>query len=822
VLRIQLSTIASAVYNGGIFNCFRLQVVLPVKAFSMIGRTLGHYCILEKIGQGGMGEVFLADDTSLHRKVALKFLHPDMQRDETAHKRFIREARSAAALDHPFICHINEVAESDGQDFIVMEYVDGQSVKDRLAQGLLPLEDALQITIEVSEALEAAHAKGIIHRDIKPANIMLTQTGHAKVMDFGLAKQVVPPGVTGSAEETITALTSDGSMVGTLAYMSPEQLRSQGADARSDIWALGVTLYEMVSGMWPFRGQSGFELSSAILNQAPRPLPSQVPAELGTVIERCLEKEAGKRYQQAGDVRVALEAIQAGTVAPWVSWRYRLGRHRWLMLAAVLVILAALLVGLNVAGLRGRLSGGGRSRAVRLAVLPFVNLSGDVEQEYLSDGMTQEMISQLGGLHPTSLSVIARTSVMRYKKSDKPVDEVGRELNVDYILEGSARREGRRIRITAELIQVRDQAQLWAETYERDMAGVMALQSEVAKKVAGSLALKLLPAEQARLATVLQVNPEAYEAYLKGLQQWYKLTRAGVDAALQYFESALEKDPNYAPAHMGVSLVWVGRAQYGWVARAEALPLMKAAALKAVELNDAIAETHYALALTRAWYEWDWAGAEPEFKRAIEINPSFPDARAYYAHFLMHMRRPKEALAQMAQALELDPFNALFQSLYARELTNFGQYDAAITQARNVLGVVPGHPTASGTLTDAFWYRGMKQEAIVEWKAQRNLRGEQQGTEAFDRGYREGGYPEGWKRYAEYRATGFPESHTGAMAIVQAYVKAGDYSLVLEWLERAFEVRDPNLPYAFIGPGFEAIRSDPRFQALRRKMNLPE
>jgi TolB-like protein/predicted Ser/Thr protein kinase len=513
----------------------------PREGFPLIGTTLGHYRILEKIGQGGMGEVFLAEDTSLHRKVALKFLPPAMQQDEAAHKRFIREARSAAALDHPYICSIHEVGESDGQEFIVMEYVAGQSLKDRLAQGPLPLQEALPIAIEVAEALEAAHARGIIHRDIKPANIMLMQTGHAMVMDFGLAKQLAPPGGTEGAEETVTALTADGSTAGTLAYMSPEQLRGTGIDGRSDLWALGVTLYEAAAGVRPFQGQSGYDLTSSILNQAPRPLPSGIPGELAAVIGRCLEKEPGKRYQQAGELREALIAVHAGTVSPWVGWRYRFTHGRWPVIAAVvsaLFMVAGILVTLDVGEVRSRMAGrmGIPARAIKLAVLPFANLTGDPQQDYLSDGLTQEMIAQLGGLHPQSLSVIARTSVMRYKKTEKPIDQIGRELGVGYILEGSARQDAGRIRITAELIKVLDQTQLWAQTYEREMAGILALQSEVARKVAESLALKLLPVEQARLANVRTVNPEAYDAYLKGSMLLSMLTKASLDTAESYFK----------------------------------------------------------------------------------------------------------------------------------------------------------------------------------------------------------------------------------------------------------------------------------------------
>jgi TolB-like protein/predicted Ser/Thr protein kinase len=786
-----------------------------------IGQTFSHYRITEKLGQGGMGEVFLAEDTSLHRKVALKFLPTEMQQDATAHKRFIREARSAAALDHPYICHINEVAESDGQDFIAMEYVDGRSLKDRLEQGPMPPEDALPIAIEVVEALEAAHGKGIIHRDIKPANIMLTKTGHAKVMDFGLAKQVIPLEGIGSAAETVTELTCEGSTVGTPAYMSPEQLRSQAADARSDIWALGVTLYETVAGVRPFRGQSRVELSSAILNQAPQPLPPQVPAELGAVIGRCLEKEPGRRYQQAGELREALSAVQAGTVAPWVAWRYRLARHRWLALAAALVIVAAVLLGLDVGGLRERL--GGPARAVRLAVLPFENRSGDPEQEYVSDGLTDEMIAQLGRLHPQSLSVIARTSVMRYKKSGAPIDQIGRELRVEYVLEGSTRREGGRIRITAELIQVRDQTQLWADTYERERSDIMALQSDVARKVAGSLALKLLPEEQARLANVRQVNPEAYEAYLKGMQQWYKGTVASFNTALQHFESAIARDPNFAPAHAGVANIWLGRSQYGLISHVEAALVAKVAAQKAVELGEDLPETHNTLAIIKTWSEWDWAGGEREYRRVIELDPSSADARLGLSHLLLILQRPREAMEQIDRALEVDPFNVLAQSFRAVNLMKLRRYNEAIAQAREALRAEPSQPVAINALLQALYETQTEEEYVAEWKGIVSLNpAGLRSFEAFERGYKEGGYRAGWKRYAEYRATGFGKTHWNPTRAAGSYVKAGENALALDWLDKGFEAHDPNLPYVFIGPGFEPLRSEPRFQTLRRKMNLPQ
>jgi TolB-like protein/tRNA A-37 threonylcarbamoyl transferase component Bud32/Flp pilus assembly protein TadD len=787
----------------------------------MIGKTLGRYRILEMIGRGGMGEVFLAEDASLRRRVALKFLPPEMQQDAEARKRFIREARSAAALDHPYICHINEVAESDGRDFIVMEYVEGQALRAKIGQGPLPLPDTLQVGIEVAEALEAAHGKGIVHRDIKPENIMLTRTGHAKVMDFGLAKQMGRPEEAEIGGPTMTLLTSEGTTVGTLAYMSPEQLRGQDADTRSDIWALGVTLYEMASGSRPFQGQSGFELSSAIFNRAPLPLPSEVPAELGAVISRCLEKEPEKRYQQAREVHTALDAIRAGTAATWAGWRYRLARRRWLVPAAAgMFIVISLALALNVGGLRSRLTGGAGAsgRSFKLAVLPFENLTGDPEQEYLSDGLTQEMISQLSSLHPAKMGVIARTSVMHYKKSATPIDQVGRELGVAYVLEGSARREGDRVRISAELIQVRDQTQLWAKTFERETVGILALQSDVARQVADALAFKLLPSEEARLAKGRTVDPQAYEAYLKSLHVREVLTKDGYDAAEGYINLALEKDPNYAAAWASLSRIWGGRQQLGWAPADMASRKAKEAAAKALELDDSEPEAHRALAGILTWDEWDWPAAEREWKRVLDLDPGHADALASYSHFLMHMDRKDEAMKRIDRALELDPFNVKLQSFYAVDLNYAGRYDEAIAVARKTLGMQGNMSVAGTALMTALFAKRMYDEAFAFEKER--CAGDGELLDALNQGYAEGSYAGAWKRLADAQAARFGKpGGVQSYTIAKTYLYAGGRDRVFEWLEKAYAERNRNLPY--IALHFHSLRDDPRYKDLVRRIGLP-
>jgi len=795
----------------------------------MIGQMLGPYRVLEKLGEGGMGEVWRARDTRLERDVALKVLPAEALADETARARLVREARLASKLNHPHICTIYDVGEAADQTYIAMELVEGQSLSDRVAHGALPVEEVLRYGQQLAGALAHAHAKGVVHRDFKSANVVVTPEGQVKVLDFGLAKRLAGDEIADAATASRPSLTEMGVLAGTLAYMAPEQLRGRPADARSDIWALGIVLYELATGKRPFEGKTGFELSSAILSQPVPAVPPSVPAPLAGVIDRCLAKEPGDRYQRGGEVQAALEAAASGQAVPASpAWRVALRRHRALAGtvagAFALVVMAAILVGLDVGGVRARITGGAAApaRAIRLAVLPFANLSGDAEQEYLSDGLTQELIAQLGRLHPGTLSVIARTSVMQYKKTNTPINQIGRELGVDYVLEGSAQREAGRIRITAELIKVADQTQLWAERYERDMAGILALQSDVAQKVAGALALRLLPAEQARLATPRRVNPEAYEAYLKGLRHVYSLTPGDADTASKYFDLALQKDPDYALAHVGVALVWTVRQVLGVTPPQEAGPKAKAAALKALELDDTLAEAYYALAYIKEFTDWDWPGTEAAFRRAIALNPNLADAVVGYASYLGWMKRPAEARAEFRRAVELDPVNPLFKAVYAMDRVFARQYDEAIAEARAVLRTTPNHPVALNALWFAFSLRGPENEAFLAAKAYVNAGYDDRTVEAaLDRGYARGGYREAMRSAARALTVRFRTTYGTPMDVAYLYVVAGDHAEALDWLERAFDVRDPQL--LGIGtPFFDSLRSEPRYQSLLRRIGLPQ
>jgi len=786
----------------------------------MIGSTFGHYHILEKIGQGGMGEVFLAEDTSLHRKVALKFLTSELELDTTAHKRLLREARSAAALDHPYICHINEVGEWEGRSFFAMEYVEGHSLKERLGQGPLEEADALQVASEVAEALEAAHAKGIIHRDIKPGNIMLTPSGHAKVMDFGVAKQLIPSGAAESVEGGMTALTSEGTPVGTLAYMSPEQLCGDEADARSDIWALGATLYEMAAGNLPFQGRSWFEVSDAVLNKAIPPLPPKVSGELGAVIHRCLEKDPGRRYQDAAEVRRELEAVRGGTVPPTAAGRYHLARRRWMVPAMALAAIGAVLVVLDVGGIRGRLTGNptGAAGTIRMAVLPFANLTGDPEQEVLSDGFTAEMITQLGVLHPQGLDVIGHLSVIQYKNSGTPVDQVGRDLDVEYVLSGSIRREADSVRINAALVRVQGQEQLWTGAFNREMSGILALQTDVAKEVARELALTLLPAEEARLANVRTVDPAAYDAYQKGSQARLSLTVGGLETAERYFNLAVEIDPSHAGAWAGISRVWMARQQMGITPPAEAFRKAKAAITKALAADENDWEAQRSLASIQTWGDWDWAAAEESWGLSLAVAPNDPETLSSYSHFLMIMGRPAEAMEYAERSVQLDPLNVKIQSFYVADLVFARRYDDAIAAARETLRLQPDAPVAKSSLYQALFLSGRYEEALA--MDREAVAGAPDFQTALEAGYEEGGYAGAQQRLADLLAErSWEQGGPAAYSVSVRYLYAGDRDRAVEWLERAYPDAGGALPYLGL-PLHDSLRSDPRFQELLRRMNL--
>ncbi len=683
----------------------------------MIGRTISHYRITDKLGQGGMGEVFLADDTSLHRKVALKFLPAEMLQDSAARKRLLREAHSAAALDHPFICHINEVGQADGRDFIVMEFVEGQSLKSRLAHGPLPLQDTLSIAIEVAEALEAANGKGLIHRDIKPANIMLTQAGHAKVMDFGLAKQLVSPGAAASAEETVTALTSDGSTVGTLAYMSPEQLRGHSVDARSDIWALGVSLYEMAAGVRPFHGRSAFELTTAIMNQAPRPLPPQVPAELGSVIERCLEKEAGKRFQQAGEVRAALEAIRKGTAASWGAWRYWLARRPRLWMVSGLVLLVAVLAGLTAHRLRDLFwSAPTPGGPITLAVLPLQILTGKEDIGYLGIGITDAIITRLANIG--QLRVRPTNSILKYRDRVADVQEAGKALKAENVLSGTVQQVGAKLRISVQLVRVADAASLWGQHYDMAQQDLLSLQDFIADRVTAALRVQATAAERERVYRRYTQNAAAYDFYLRGRAS-LALPGYAVEeqmrAAVNSFERALELDPNYALAHAGLAeasaRIWNSLApdenRQSWHERAER------EVRAALQQDPNLAEAYAALARVYGNTDFEWERAIEASRRALELNPSLDASHSTIAGAYFHLGLLELEEGELQAAEEINPQSRANTGTRARALValHSGRFGEAVRLFEESSRAAGPDVLTSWFLAQAYYYQGERERA---------------------------------------------------------------------------------------------------------------
>ncbi len=780
---------------------------------------LGPYEIVAFIGAGGMGEVWRARDTRLGREVALKVLPATAVTDDKAHARLVREAQLASQLNHPHICTIHDVGECDGQTYVAMELVLGQSLAARLGKGPLPVEQVVRIGQQVADALAHAHQHGVVHRDLKSGNVMLTPEGRAKVLDFGLARRLSAEALTEATTLSGGSLTGPGEVTGTLAYMAPEQLLGETADARSDIWALGVVLHELVTGRRPFAGQTSFELTSAILKEAPEPLPATAPSALAQVIERCMAKEPGERFQHAGEVRAALEAVGSGSVATLPTFKQRRpARRRWLIAAAALVPLIVVLLALDVGGVRRRIGGSAAAARIEsLAVLPLQNLSGDPEQDYFADGMTEELITSLAKIG--ALRVISRTSVMQYRGSTKPLPEIARELNVDAVIEGAVQREGDQVRVTAQLIRAATDQHLWAESYVRDLRNVLALQSEIAEEVAIRVNAALTPAERARLERAPAVDPASYEAYLKGKFHLNKMTPDGYEKGLGYLNEAVAKDPSNPAPHAALAVAY---AIIGHERDPDAFDRAREEGRKAEELGgEPPAEMYLAFSMTKLYSDWDYAGAAEDLQRAIELNPSLGEAHRDYSWYLFLVGRREEALARMERAQEVEPLTPLFYADRGWQLWWMGEPDRALQEERKALELDPDFNEGLHVLGCVVADQGRFEEAIAAHERLASV--DPNWRWGLPRTLALAGRVDDARRVLNEMLTAEPKP-TGGWAgwfLAEDYAALGDIDEAFQWLEAAYRARHSFMPWIEDNPAFDPLCSDPRFADLVRRLNVP-
>ncbi len=663
--------------------------------------TIGHYRVVRKLGSGGMGEVFLAEDTKLHRQVALKVLPPEVAADDLRRRRLLDEAHAASVLSHPNICVIHEIGEESGTPFISMEYIDGVPLSDRIAGRPLVLSEILDIGMQMADAVDAAHEAGIIHRDLKPGNVLLTARGHVKILDFGLAKLTE----TASTDESVTQVkTTPGMILGTAQYMSPEQALGRDIDRRTDIFSLGVILYEMATGRRPFAGNSSTEVIERVVHEEPGPI---APSELDRIVRKCLEKDRDRRYQSARELFIDLRNLKRDSESR--ERKIVIKRRPWLVAATVLAVVATAAI---VRYARPA------SAIDSVAVLPFVNGSGSTDAEYLSDGITESIINTLSQVR--GLRVVPRTTVFRFKGKESDPEKIGRELNVAAVLSGRLTQRGNSLNVQTELIDVRKDAQLWGEQYNRPLADIVAVQQEIAQQISDKLRLQISSAEQQQIAKPPTRDARAYELYLKGRYEWNKRTPEGIRDATDFFQRAVERDPNFALAYVGLADAYVVTPQYLDIPTREVTLRAKATVEQALAIDPSIAEAHATLGLIHD-HLYEWRDAEQEYKRAINLKPNYATAHHWYSLHLSTQRRFDQALREIQRARALDPLSSPIAINIAFIYWCEKNYELALEAAKSVIEVEPRFALGHGLIGLILLSKGQQQEAIHELRVSADL-----------------------------------------------------------------------------------------------------